>query len=201
MKLTSKFEQALSYTLQAHAQQVRKGSGTPYFAHLMGVAAIALENGATEDEAIGALLHDAVEDQGGQPRLRDIERRFGPVVADIVAGCSDTDVVPKPPWAERKRLYLAEVSKASDSVQFISAADKLYNARAILTDYRAIGDAVWSRFKGGKAGTLWYYRGLAGAYTSPRAKSVVDELKIVVSELEEVANGGRAETVLPEPLG
>ncbi len=165
-QLTSRFEDALVYTAQLHSSQRRKGSNVPYLSHLMAVAATVLEFGGTEDEAIAGLLHDAVEDQGGAATLAVIEKRYGKTVAAIVAGCSDTDVVPKPPWKARKQAYLAHLQSASDGVLLVSAADKLHNARAILADLRnpAVGDTVWSYFKASKADTLWYYRSLADTY-------------------------------------
>src|SRR6266851_6805724 len=102
MQLSPQFELALLYATQAHCDQTRKGSSVPYVAHVLAVAAIALEYGANETEAIAALLDDVVEDCGGAERLRDIRERFGQAVASIVAGCTDTDQTPKPPWRERK---------------------------------------------------------------------------------------------------
>jgi GTP pyrophosphokinase len=163
---------------------MRKATEIPYLAHLLGVASIALEYGANEDEAIAALLHDAVEDAGGAERLEDIRRRFGEAVAKIVDECSDTDEIPKPPWRERKEKYIEHVTHASKSAQLVSAADKLHNARSILKDYRAVGEALWSRFNGGREGTLWYYRALADAFRSVENNELVDELERVVREIE-----------------
>jgi (p)ppGpp synthase/HD superfamily hydrolase len=187
MELGRRFREALVYAAELHAAQRRKGSGAPYVAHLLGVASIVLEHGGNEDEAIGALLHDAVEDQGGQPRLAEIRQRFGPAVAEIVAGCTDSDTMPKPPWRERKEAYLAHVPSASRSVQLVSAADKLYNVRSIVEDYRAIGEAVWERFTGRRDGTLWYYRSLIAAFGKLQGTSLMDELRRAVAELEDLA--------------
>ena len=154
MNLSPRFEDALVYATQIHAHQHRKGTGIPYVSHLMAVASLVLEHGGTETEAIGALLHDAAEDAGGSGRTEDIRLRFGPDVAAIVEGCSDTDVTPKPPWKERKIAYIEHIAAASDSVRLVSAADKLHNARAILKDYRELGESLWDRFNGGKEGTL-----------------------------------------------
>src|SRR6266566_9734131 len=145
MKLSEKFEEALIYATRAHANQTRKKTGIPFVAHILGVTAIALEYSANETEAIGALLHDTVEDCGGAKRLRDIERKFGKKVARIVSGCTDTDQVPKPPWRERKEAYIAHLQQASASTRLVSAADKLHNARAILHNLRHEGDKLWSR--------------------------------------------------------
>jgi GTP pyrophosphokinase len=181
----SRFEDALTYATRLHSGQLRKGSDTPYIAHLLGVTSIVLEYGATETEAIAAVLHDAAEDQGGRRTLDEIRRRFGEEVAAIVLGCSDTLETPKPPWFKRKKEYIRAISGSSPSVLLVSAADKLYNARAILTDYRVLGDALWSRFKGKKRGTLWYYRSLVEAYREAGVHPLlVDELERVVSEIE-----------------
>lgn len=187
MKLSERFDEALSYAVEAHREQKRKGTETPYVAHLLGVSSIALEYGADEDEAVAALLHDAVEDAGGQARLEDIRQRFGERVADIVASCSDTDVVPKPPWRERKERYIEHVAGASSSVQLVSAADKLHNAQSILRDLRKHGEALWSRFNGGKEGTLWYYRALVIAFSKAGSSPLVDELNRTVTEIETLA--------------
>jgi (p)ppGpp synthase/HD superfamily hydrolase len=157
-----------------------------------------LEHGATEDEAVAALLHDVVEDCGGKPRLVEIEERFGKAVATIVNGCTDTDVTPKPPWTIRKKAYVAHAAAAPDSIKLVSASDKLHNARSILADYRAVGAEVWRRFSGGKEGTLWYYRALTDALKAPRLSQLVGELDRVVSELERLGNGGKQVLVAPE---
>jgi (p)ppGpp synthase/HD superfamily hydrolase len=187
MNLSPKFDQALQYAALVHAGQKRKVSNIPYIAHLLGVASIALEYGANEDEAIGALLHDAGEDAGGLGRIEDIRLRFGDAVADVVEGCTDAVTIPKPPWRRRKEEYIAHVPKASASVRLVSASDKLHNSRSILNDFRQIGDALWSRFTGGKEGTLWYYRSLITAFRQAGANELVEELDRVVTEIERLA--------------
>lgn len=184
MLLTERFTLALTFATQLHANQVRKGSGVPYIAHLLGVASIALEYGANEDEAIAALLHDAIEDQGGVATREEIRRRFGDVVTAIVEGCTDAQTTPKPPWRDRKEIYLAHLPTASESVLLVSAADKLYNARSILKDYRLLGEELWQRFKGGRDGTLWYYRALADAFKRYYSSPLVEELAKVIAEIE-----------------
>lgn len=170
---------------------MRKETRIPYIAHILGVTPIALEYGATETEAIGALLHDAVEDCGGARRLRDIERRFGKAVATIVDGCTDTDQMPKPPWLARKQAYIAHLRHAPVSTQIVSAADKLHNVRAILMDCRALGDKLWSRFDGGKEGTLWYYAALLGAFRhSKRLAPLLAEIDRTLTALEAITNHG-----------
>ncbi|HXE79925.1 MAG TPA: HD domain-containing protein [Vicinamibacterales bacterium] len=201
--LSARFNEALAGAANLHAQQRRKGTDTPFVAHLLGVAAIALEFGATEDEAIAALLHDAIED--APPELgpdwvrRWIRHRFGDAVLAVVEGCTDTDEHPKPSWRVRKERYVARLAEKPEGTILVSAADKLHNARAILADFRTSGDAVFSRFNrdAGKAGTIGYYRGLVEAYEarlqqpeSPRTgriRTLIRELDVAVSTLEQEA--------------
>ena len=194
MNLSPKFDQALHYAVLIHAGQKRKGTEIPYLAHLLGVVSIALEHGANEDEAIGALLHDAAEDAGGRGRIEDIRHRFGDAVAEIVEGCTDSEVVPKPAWRKRKEDYIAHLPSASASVRLVSASDKLHNARAILRDYRRHGEELWSRFTGGKEGTLWYYRSLVDAFAAADNNELVDELDRMVSEIERLSRHRRKAT-------
>src|SRR5579864_2336169 len=133
--LTDRFDAALAYAERAHREQRRKGSDTPYVAHLLAVCALVLEHGGDEDQAIAALLHDVVEDQGGAQRQEEVEVLFGQRVAAIVAACSDTDVVPKPPWKERKVRYVEALSSHDPACWIVSCADKVHNADAILNDY------------------------------------------------------------------
>ena len=185
MPYGEKFEQALPYAARLHKEQVRKGTSTPYVTHLLAVASIVGENGGTEDEVVAALLHDAPEDQGGKARLGEIRVRFGDEVAEIVDGCTDTYETPKPPWRERKERYLAHLADAPGSVRLVSSADKLHNARTVLSDYRLVGEDLWSRFNGGKEGTLWYYRAIVDALRGDGP--VVEDLHRVVTELEAVS--------------
>lgn len=185
--LGERFERALVYAARLHATQAKKGTRRPYVGHLLGVASLVIHYGGDEDQAIGALLHDAVEDQGGLPTLRAIRRRFGAHVADIVAGCSDSFTTPKPPWRERKENYIAHVRHAAADVRLVSAADKLDNARAILDDLRHIGDRVWLRFKGRKDGTLWYYREILRAFEEAGTNPLVEELGRAVAEMHRLA--------------
>lgn len=182
---SERFEQAVVYAYQLHAQQKRKGSNIPYVSHLFAVCALVMENGGDEDQAIAALLHDAVEDQGGQPVAEEIERRFGANVRRIVEGCTDTDQTPKPPWRKRKEDYIAHVRHASADVRLVSCCDKLHNARAILADLRDVGASVWSRFSATPDQHLWYYRSLIAAYREAGGPLLLsDELERVVSTLE-----------------
>lgn len=187
MNLTHRFSEALVYAAQLHAAQTRKVSEVPYISHLLRVCGIALEFGADEDEAIAALLHDAIEDQGGAATREEIRRRFGPRVVEIVDGCTDTDQTPKPPWRQRKEAYLAHLRHASASVRLVSASDKLDNARSLLRSYRELGEAVWDRFSGKREGTLWYYRSIVAILQDVSPGPLVDELRRVVAELEQMA--------------
>jgi len=194
MILSPDFVEALTQAAHLHRRQMRKGTEIPYISHIMAVAAIVLEHGGTEEEAIAALLHDAVEDQGGQPILEWIRRRFGSGVADIVDGCTDTYIEPKPAWRQRKEDYLAHLRdpQTSASIRFISAADKLHNVTTILSDYRRLGDALWTRFNGGRDGTLWYYRAVVGALRVGGDTDLIRELEGAVTQLETAANSNPA---------
>jgi (p)ppGpp synthase/HD superfamily hydrolase len=187
MPYTEKFERALVYASRLHRNQNRKGTRVPYITHLLAVAAIVGENGGTENEVVAALLHDAPEDQGGEATLEDIRARFGDEVAKIVAGCTDTYEDPKPPWRERKETYVAHLSGAPGSVRLVSSADKLHNARTVLSDYRALGEDLWNRFNGGREGTLWYYRAIVDGLRIGDEDPVVEELDRIVTELERLA--------------
>ncbi len=189
MKLSGRFEEALVFAARLHAGQTRKGTSIPYIAHLLAVTSIILESGGNEDEAIAALLHDAIEDQGGASTREEIRRRFGNTVVEIVNGCTDADVIPKPPWRARKEAYVAHIREAPASVRLVSAADKLHNARAVLADYRELGNSLWNRFNGGKEGTLWYYRSLVDAFHEAGLTPLIEELDRVVSEIEYLAAG------------
>ena len=156
--------------------------------HLLAVASLVGEAGGTENEVIAALLHDAVEDCGGQPTLDKIRELFGDEVAQIVLGCSDTDVVPKPPWKQRKESYIQHVNDASESILLVSCADKLHNARSIVADHRQIGEELWERFTATKEQTLWYYQSLLSVYQRRGVTArLVDELERTVSTMEELA--------------
>ncbi len=162
--LGERFDRALVLASSLHRTQTRKESGTPYVAHLLAVAALAIEHGADEDQAIAALLHDAVEDQGGLPTRDRIRAEFGPRVAELVMALTDAVVVPKPPWRQRKEQYLAHLAQAPDEVLLISACDKLHNARSIVEDHAAVGPRLWERFSGGRDGTIWYYQSLVAVF-------------------------------------
>jgi (p)ppGpp synthase/HD superfamily hydrolase len=167
-------------------------------AHLLGVASLVMGEAGhtkfavTEDMVIAALLHDAAEDQGGELRLKDIEHNFGSNVARMVEGLSDSltaDPHNKQSWPERKKAYIRRLRKEQADVRLISAADKLYNARAILEDYRQIGPRVWERFKRGREDQIWYFDELLNVYKLHGASRIVEELRRVVADLTQISAG------------
>ena len=186
LKLGPRFLRAFLFAAEKHAGQARKASTIPYIAHLMGVASLVLEAGGDEDLAIAALLHDVVEDCGGAPMLKEVQRRFGKRVAEVVDGCTDADTYPKPPWRERKEHYIRHLQTADADTRLVSAADKLNNVRSVLADYREVGESVWSRFNGGREGTLWYYRALLDEFLRRKPNRLTRELERAVRELEGV---------------
>lgn len=185
--LGEEFRAALTYAAEIHAHQRRKGSGVPYVAHLMSVAALVLEDGGSQTEAVAALLHDAVEDQGGRERRREILSLFGPEVTRIVDGCTDSWESPKPPWRRRKEAHIAALRDAERDVLRVTSADKLHNARSILADLRRIGEETWTRFQGGRDGTLWYYRSMLDLLAGSAPGAMIDELGRVFAEMERLA--------------
>jgi GTP pyrophosphokinase len=194
--LGDRFEAALAWAAALHRTQLRKGSDVPYVSHLLAVAAIAIEHGANEDEAIAALLHDSLEDQseafGGAVKLRAaIRERFGVAVLAIVEGCTDTDTTPKPPWKERKEAYLRHLATAPPSVLLVSCADKLHNVRSTVGDLAVAPDreAYWKRFNGGKEGSLWYYRSLGRVFLQRLPGRLSDELARAVLEMTSLTSG------------
>jgi (p)ppGpp synthase/HD superfamily hydrolase len=185
--LTDRFEEALIFAARLHAGQMRKRSNIPYIAHLLGVTSLVLEDGGTENEAIAALLHDAVEDQGGLKTLEETRLRFGELVADIVMAVSDSHTEPKPPWRERKETYISSMREASPSAIRVSLADKVYNARSTLQDLRFEGEAAWLKFNGGKDGTLWYYEQLIQAFDVHGSNPLLSELIRTVDQIKKLA--------------
>lgn len=182
--LTEKFETAVVYATRLHANQRRKTSGIPYISHLLSVAALVLEAGGSEEEAIAALLHDAVEDQGGSKTREEILGIFGNEIIAIVDGCTECDTYPKPLWEERKRQYLENLlNQTSSSVRRVSLADKLHNARSLLIDWRRYGDTIWSQFNSSKEKTLWFYKSLVDVYQKTGSDWMTDEFARTVSEL------------------
>lgn len=191
MHLSPRFQEAVGLAAEVHAGQTKKGTKVPYIAHPLGVASIVFAFHGDEDEAIGALLHDTIEDAQAPLNATIVRARireqFGQRVLDIVEGCTDSDVTPKPPWLERKKAYLARVRNEPASVILVSAADKLHNSGTVLTDFRKHGDELWARFnpEAGKDGTVGYYRALVTAFTETgHHPELIADLDAVVSELE-----------------
>jgi (p)ppGpp synthase/HD superfamily hydrolase len=184
--LSQRFTDALTYASELHANQKRKGSGVPYVSHLLGVTSIVLDAGGNEDEAIAALLHDAIEDCGGATIRDNIRQRFGDKVAAIVDECTESDVTPKPPWRDRKQAYINSIPHLSSSGRLVGLADKIHNARSIVADYRQLGEAIWQRFKGGRDGTLWYYQSVVAAFRSHDNSPLVEELARTVVDLQKL---------------
>ena len=185
VKLTDRFEQALVLANQIHAIQKRKDSGAPYMAHLLGVAALVLEDGGSEDEAIAALLHDSAEDHGGEEILKTIGEKFGEKVAQIVRECSDTLEQEKPPWKPRKQAHLKLLENALPETIRVMMADKVYNARTLLYGLESNGDEVWRNFKGGREGTIWYFREMYALFSKRSSSFMLRELARLIAALEE----------------
>ena len=194
--LSGRFTDAIEYARHHHTE-FRKGTDIPYMAHLLGVAALVMgEAGGrvlvTEDMVLAALLHDVVEDHGGMTRLLEVEQRFGANVARMVKGLSDSFAEgqqPKDEWKKRKSEYIERLRHEPDDVLLISAADKLYNAKAILDDFNEIGEAIWERFKRGADEQLWYFDELLAIYESRPRNRIVNDLKCVLRELAASISG------------
>jgi HD domain len=182
----SHLAEAVEFAFALHAAQRRKGTTIPYVAHLMSVAALVLEHGGDEEQAIAGLLHDAIEDVGAEQEAV-IATRFGPRVAAIVRACTDADTLPKPPWRTRKEAYLAHLEQADADVLLVSACDKLHNARAIVSDLRTHGPAMFGRFTGGQTGTLWYYTALAEVFSRRLPGALAVDLAEAVRDMRRLA--------------
>jgi GTP pyrophosphokinase len=176
---------ALQYVLQIHGTQQRKTGAGEKSGHLLGVAALVIEDNGSEAEVIAALLHDSIEDT--EATAAYLEQRFGPQVAAIVVGCTDAEESTKPPWRQRKERYLAHLPSASPSVLRVSNADKLYNARTIVADVRQLGDRLWDRFNTDKDETLWYYRELSRIFAESNPGYLADELRRTVEQMHRLA--------------
>lgn len=177
---------AAALAFHLHGTQLRKGTDIPYLAHLMAVSALVLEHGGDEEQAVAGLLHDVLEDCGSAHE-ETIAARYGSRVAAIVRGCTDADVIPKPPWRARKEAYLAHLENAGPDVLLVSACDKLHNACAIVQDLRVHGPSMMGRFNAGREGTLWYYRRLSDAFARLLPGRLAEELGRAVGEMERLA--------------
>jgi len=186
-----KYKKALDFTYKIHFKQNRKDTGIPYFTHLVSVSNNVMEEGGTTDEAIGGLLHDAVEDQGGLKTLIKIRKLFGSNVAKIVDECSDTVVVPKPPWLLRKKKYISDIKKKGQSSMFVSLCDKLHNGTCIVNDYKREGRKVWGLFKNASPKQVaWYYESLYKEFSKHLKghKVLKDNYLMVVKEIKKAAS-------------
>ena len=184
--LSVRFDRALVLASTLHREQSRKASDVPYVAHLLGVAALVLEEGGSEDMAIAALLHDAAEDQGGEEVLAEIAAAFGEEVARWVRQASDSFVNPKPEWESRKRHHLAEIPRADREARLIMLADKVHNARSILADHARVGPKTWNRFSVPRERTVWYYETLLGVFERGLSPVLYDTLSECVSRMKEL---------------
>jgi (p)ppGpp synthase/HD superfamily hydrolase len=183
--LGARFSEAVRWSAMLHADQVRKGTRIAYVSHLLGVASLVLEDGGTEEEAIAAMLHDAIEDLG-TPEA-EIRARFGQPITDIVVACSEPRGIDRnaATWRERKERYLAHLEAGvSESALRVTAADKLQNARSILADVRDHGPEVWNKFNAGVDDELWYYKELVRVLSAAHDGPTVRELRRVVGDLE-----------------
>ena len=193
--ISDRFTAAFNYACDKHQNQTRKGTDIPYISHLMAVSGLVMEHGGNEDEAIAALLHDVVEDQGGAEMLNEIRSKFGNTVAEVVEGCSDSfsdDPEEKLPWKERKQAYINHLATdAFPSTLLVSMADKLHNARAMLTDYSFIGEPFWTRFNATKEEEKWYYHQLLETFRNRAVPlSLYREFERVVKNLTEAIEKG-----------
>ena len=206
MAYSERLDEALVFAHQLHRAQTRKGTDIPYITHLMGVASLAGEHGASEDEVIASLLHDAVEDQsadypGGRPALEAaIRERFGERVLEVVLACTDGDEAEARHagnWRARKEAYVAAIADKDPGVRLVACADKLHNARAILSDLRRHGGALWGRFNAERDELLWYYSELAQRFVAAADRDLPDsgtrglarELGVTVNALLDTVHG------------
>jgi (p)ppGpp synthase/HD superfamily hydrolase len=184
--LSVRFDEALVLASSLHRGQMRKASGVPYIAHLLGVASLVLEEGGSEEMAIAALLHDAAEDQGGEKILAEIAAAFGAEVARWVRQASDSFVLPKPAWETRKLHHLAAIPSADWEARLIMLADKVYNARSILADHARVGSGVWERFSVTRERTMWYYETMLEVFERGLSPVLYDTLSDCVKRMREL---------------
>lgn len=187
MEFSDRLAQAFAFAHDLHRHQKRKKTEIPYITHLMAVAALVGEFGGDEEQVTAALLHDAVEDQGGCDTLALVRREFGDTVANYVDGCTDAYTDPKPPWRERKEAFLAATRTARPELRLIVTADKLHNTLSMLRDYREIGEALWERFSAGRDGTLWYVQAAVEALGDGWDHPILRELAEAVERLRTAA--------------
>jgi (p)ppGpp synthase/HD superfamily hydrolase len=185
-ELGDRFIDALGYATRVHDGQLRGSDEQPYIAHLLRVAGLVIQHGGSENEAIAALLHDAVEDQGGQERLADIRERYGDEVAGVVEECTDSS---KPSWRERKEDYIRSLDTASEGALLVSLADKLDNTRSMIRGYRIRGEEQWSRTGKSADDVRWYYGTLAERLCALHPGPLADDLVRTAAELRRLIDG------------
>jgi (p)ppGpp synthase/HD superfamily hydrolase len=187
--ISERFAEAVKLAVHLHRNQTRKGNDVPYVSHLLRVAGLVLEFGADEDTAIAAILHDAVEDQGGLTTAQLIRGQFGEQVERFVLGCSDSVTgtgQPKRPWRERKETMIAAIQNLDPETRLIIACDKLDNLRSAVYEYPRVGPEFWKRFSGGRDGTLWYYRSVIDALRDAGGCPPLGELEFTLARLEKM---------------
>lgn len=190
-RYTRRLDEALAFVADAFRGRSRKGSGVPYLAHLLQVMVTVAEHGGDEDLMIAALLHDYLEDIEGSD-IGELRRRFGDRVARIVEALSDSTTHPKPPWQDRKTLFIASIAQEPAEVRLVCAADKLHNARSTCRDLLAQGEATWSRFRATRDQSLWYYREVTLALGQGWSHPLLTELESQVAVLHEAAGSPSA---------
>ncbi|NJL41362.1 MAG: bifunctional (p)ppGpp synthetase/guanosine-3',5'-bis(diphosphate) 3'-pyrophosphohydrolase [Leptolyngbyaceae cyanobacterium SM1_4_3] len=181
--LSDRFADAFAYALQLHRHQLRKVRPIAYISHPMAVASLVLEDGGSEDEAIAALLHDAVEDQGGEPIRLEILHRYGSNVAAIVEDCTIPPRSASQTWQHHKLTYLDQIQRSSPAAQRVILADKLHNVRSLITNLRQVGESTWSAFAASKADNIWLHQALADLFESHLQGSMVVEFRQQVNIL------------------
>jgi len=193
-QISPRLYEALQFTFKLHGHDARKASTIPYMAHLLSVCAMTQQDGGDEDEAVAALLHDALEDKPEETSRKEITELFGERVVLILEVSIDTPLDykggVKPPWRVRKEAYLAHARTVHPSLLRVTIADKIDNARSILADYGRVGNELWERFNAGREDQLWYYESAVAAYDTAGFRGpLLEELRRLVVQLREQING------------
>ena len=192
-QITERLYQALQFTFKLHGRDARKASSVPYMAHLLAVCALTQQDGGDEDEAIAALLHDALEDKPDETSREEIGQLFGEKVLKIVELSTDTPPEyrggVKPRWRERKEYYLAHIRTSNPELLRVTLADKVDNARAIYNDYQRLGEDLWKRFNAGREDQIWYYESAVDAFKTAGVHGLLlEELERLVSQIRVSSN-------------
>jgi (p)ppGpp synthase/HD superfamily hydrolase len=190
VKFSKRFDEAYRLASRLHRGRTKKGL-VPELAHLLGTAGLTVEYGGTEDEAIAALLHDAVEARGEIVRP-EILRRFGARVASIVDRCTDSGSN-NGSWRERKPAYVERLAAGDTGARRVAACDKLENVRRLTAAYRILGESLWRKLgQTSRQDRLWYYRQIVHAFRKAGGGVVVDELERAVNALRRLVRSGDA---------